>query len=201
MGFAIAERAAARGARAVLVAGPVSLATPPRVERVDVRTALEMQAALDRALLGADALVMAAAVSDYRPASAQPQKIKKTGDAITLDLVKNPDLLATIGKRRTGSKPVLVGFALETAEGEALVAYARRKLMEKKVDLVVANAASDGFGGDRNRAVLVAADREEALEEMSKRELADRLLDRVLVLSRETAKAAPTGAATGGQPC
>jgi phosphopantothenoylcysteine decarboxylase/phosphopantothenate--cysteine ligase len=187
MGFAVAERAAARGAEVTLVAGPVELPTPWRVRRVDVRSALQMReavwGALGKDLGGADALVMAAAVADHRPAAASPQKIKrKAGEAIAVPLVDNPDILAEIGAARastTGARPVLVGFAVETAEPAALVAYARRKLAEKRVDFVVANAAGQSFARDDNLATLVDGERAEELPRMAKVALADAILDRV----------------------
>jgi phosphopantothenoylcysteine decarboxylase/phosphopantothenate--cysteine ligase len=184
MGFAIAERAAVRGARVTLVAGPVSLETPRGVRRVDVRGAVEMKSALWDALgadlAGADALVMAAAVADYRPAEASPTKLKKEGDTASIALVKNPDLLAEIGAARDArQRPVLVGFALETQEGEGLVAYARGKLTAKRCDFIVANVAKDALGGDDNRATLVSAAGADVLRPMTKRALADAILDRV----------------------
>jgi phosphopantothenoylcysteine decarboxylase/phosphopantothenate--cysteine ligase len=186
MGFAVAERAAARGAEVTLVAGPVSLPTPHGVKRVDVRGAVTMRQALWQAmgvdLAKADALVMAAAVADHRPAETSASKLKKSDDRVTLELVKNPDLIAEVGASRAGKRPVLVGFALETEGGEALVAYARRKLKEKKVDVVVANEAGESFGREDNRATLVTADEAQALPTMSKASLADVLLDRVRAL-------------------
>jgi phosphopantothenoylcysteine decarboxylase / phosphopantothenate---cysteine ligase len=183
MGFAVAERAAARGARVTLVTGPVALATPAGVERVDVRGAREMKTALDAALgpgLGAaDALVMSAAVADYAPREPYAHKMKKAGDTISLELVKNPDLLAEIGAARVGQKPVLVGFAVETAEPDILVAYAQKKLREKKVDLMVANHASESFALDTNRATFVTESAADAMPVMSKNDLADQILDRV----------------------
>jgi phosphopantothenoylcysteine decarboxylase/phosphopantothenate--cysteine ligase len=185
MGFAIAARAAARGAKVTLVAGPVALATPWGVTRVDVRSAAEMRAALWEALGAdlskADALVMAAAVADYRPAQASPTKLKKEGESAAIALLRNPDLLAEIGAARLPphETPVLVGFALETKEGEALVAYAREKLAAKRCDLVVANEASLALGGDENRATLVSASEARALAPMSKQALADVILDGV----------------------
>ena len=183
MGFAVAERAAARGARVTLVTGPVELATPAAVQRVDVRGAREMKAALETALGpglgGADALVMSAAVADYAPREQYAHKMKKAGDTATIELVKNPDLLADIGAARTGPRPVLVGFAVETAEPDILVAYAQKKLREKKVDLMVANHAADSFARDTNRATFVTESADEALPVMSKNDLADQILDRV----------------------
>jgi len=182
MGFAVAEAAVRRGAKVTLIAGPVSLATPPGVERVDVRGALEMGAALDRVLgddLGAaDALVMAAAVSDWRPREVSAQKNKKgSGDTMTLELVKNPDLLAGIGARRGDrARPVLVGFAVETDD---LVGYAKRKLAEKRVDYVVANLAAHGFGGDDDEVLIVGESTEQGIC-ASKRAIADLILDHVV---------------------
>jgi phosphopantothenoylcysteine decarboxylase/phosphopantothenate--cysteine ligase len=186
MGFALAQRAAARGARVTLIAGPVSLATPPGVHRVDVRGALSMRDALWEALgpdlSRADGLVMAAAVADHRPAVTSSTKIKKADLGASIALVKNPDLLAEVGEKRTGSRPVLVGFAVETGGADALVGYAKRKLTEKRVDLVVANEASDAFGRDDDRAILVTQAGAEPLGTMSKLALADVVLERVKAL-------------------
>ncbi|HEX7666078.1 MAG TPA: bifunctional phosphopantothenoylcysteine decarboxylase/phosphopantothenate--cysteine ligase CoaBC [Polyangiaceae bacterium] len=182
MGFAIAEAAAARGAKVTLVAGPVSLPTPRGVTRVDVRGAMDMRMALHRAIDGGvDALVMCAAVADYRPKEIATAKIKKSDDEISVTLVKNPDLLAEIGEKRgSSSKPVLVGFAVESGDDAAITAYAKKKLAAKKVDLVVANPAESAFGGDDNRALFVTKDAVEPLAAMPKRVLADRILDRVM---------------------
>jgi phosphopantothenoylcysteine decarboxylase/phosphopantothenate--cysteine ligase len=183
MGFAVAERAAARGADVTLIAGPVSLPTPHGVRRVDVRGAVAMRQALWQALgldlSRADALVMSAAVADHRPAEPSATKIKKTDERVSIDLVKNPDLLAEVGAARAKKRPFLVGFAVETERGKALVDYARRKLADKRVDMVVANDASDSFGRDDNRATLVSADGARELPTMSKPSLADVILDRV----------------------
>jgi phosphopantothenoylcysteine decarboxylase/phosphopantothenate--cysteine ligase len=183
MGFAIAERAAARGAKVALVAGPVERATPAGVLRVDVRGALAMKAALWDALGAdlskADALVMSAAVADYRPATRSDTKLKKQGENESIALVKNPDLLAEIGAARAGAKsgrPVLVGFALETGD---VVGYARGKLASKGCDFVVANEAHEALGTDDNRATIVSAAGAEALPPMAKHRLADAILDRV----------------------
>jgi phosphopantothenoylcysteine decarboxylase/phosphopantothenate--cysteine ligase len=183
MGFAIAERAVVRGAEVTLVAGPVTLPTPSGVKRVDVRGALTMRQGMWQAmgldLAGADALVMAAAVADHRPAETSASKLKKGAERITLELVRNPDLLAEVGAARTGQRPLLVGFAVETERGAALVDYARQKLREKRVDLIVANEASDAFGREDNVAILVGADHARPLPSMSKMLLADTLLDEV----------------------
>ena len=180
MGFAIAARAAMRGAETTVIAGPVTMPTPWAVRRVDVRGALDMQRALDEAIAsGVDAVVMTAAVADYRPATTSAIKIKKQGDAESLALAKNPDLIAAIGAKRTGRTPVLVAFALETGDHAHVVAEARRKLLAKKVDFVVANEAGTAFGGDENEITFVIGEREERLPRGSKTELADAILDRV----------------------
>jgi phosphopantothenoylcysteine decarboxylase / phosphopantothenate---cysteine ligase len=162
MGFAIASAAAARGAEVTLIAGPVSLSTPPGVRRVNVRSALDMQAALadvlGEGLQAAHALIMCAAVSDYRPRVVSSEKLKRSGADTSLELVPNPDLLAEIGRARHGKAPFLLGFAVETAHGEPLERAARLKLAQKRVDAIVANAASDALGTDETRAVIVTPD-------------------------------------------
>lgn len=180
MGFAIAERAAGRGARVTLIAGPVELPTPFGVQRVDVRDAVSMKnavwQALGKDLSGADALVMAAAVGDYRPAQALETKLKRGAGAMTLELAENPDILAEVGATRAGKRPILVGFAVEAESDDKVVAYARGKLVSKKVDLVVANHASDSFGRDDNRVTFVTADETRPLPLRTKLEVADDLL-------------------------
>ncbi len=176
MGYAVAARALARGATVTLVTGPVTIAPPPGAEVVPVRSALEMQAEVVKRAAGVDAVVMSAAVADYRPAEFSNEKLKKGGVDLSIPLVRNPDILAELGAARAGSRPMLVGFAVETTD---VVRYARDKLVRKKVDLVVANEAKVGFGGDDNQATLVTRDSETALPAMPKLDLADRILDRV----------------------
>ena len=180
MGFAIAERASARGARVTLIAGPCSLQTPPAVSRVDVRSALDMQRALADALgpqqAGADLLVMAAAVGDYRPKHPSPGKLKRNSSALSLDMIANPDLLAEIGEARRGRHPVLIGFAVETGDDASLIEYAVSKLLSKKVDAIVANRADEALGRNDNRAMLVTSEGHESLGTLSKEDLADRIL-------------------------
>ncbi|MBX3233494.1 MAG: bifunctional phosphopantothenoylcysteine decarboxylase/phosphopantothenate--cysteine ligase CoaBC [Labilithrix sp.] len=181
MGFAVAARAAARGARVTLIAGPVALATPGAVVRVDVESAEDMRGALAKALPGADALVMAAAVADFRPDAASATKIKKgEGAAPSIALAKNPDLIAEIGAARTGARPVLVAFALETGDDDAVVAYAKDKLTRKRVDVVVANAAHESLGRGENRVSFVDAEGASPFVAAAKDALADRILDRVV---------------------
>ncbi len=188
MGFAIAAAAVARGASVTLVAGPVALVTPAGLKRIDVESAEQMQHALDAALghdLGnADALVMAAAVADFRAANASNTKIKKSdGDAPSIALTKNPDLLASIGAKRSvahAARPVLVGFALETGDDAAVLAYAQAKLEAKKVDVVVANAAHESLGRNTSRVALVTREGAQPFAVGAKDDLANRILDEVV---------------------
>lgn len=187
MGFSLAARAAARGAEVVLVAGPVSLPTPRGVERRDVETAEQMRAALDAVLSpdlsGADALVMAAAVGDYRPRARSEVKLKKGGGATpAIQLTQNPDLIAGIGARRAGARPVLVAFALETGDDATVVGYAQKKLEEKRVDFIVANAAHESLGREDNRVALVDAAGATPFTTGSKDAVADMILDRLAAL-------------------
>lgn len=175
MGFAIAQRARDRGARVVLVSGPVDLPDPPDMEVVRVRSALDMHGAVMARGSGVDAVIMSAAVADYRAKTYATEKVKK-GEDIAVELVRNPDILMELGHSRAGATPVLIGFAVETNDVES---YARDKLVRKKVDLIVANEASVGFGGDDNVATLVSHEGALPLPRMSKLDLADRILDRV----------------------
>lgn len=170
MGFALADVAARLGAEVTLIAGPVGLATPTGVnQRVDVESALEMRAALQRGLPSADVVVMSAAVADFRPGvrvlgklSRRNDKVKSVGTKRTIALVANPDLLAELGRSRQGRRPYLVGFAAEVGvAGDALVERAQKKLAEKLCDVVVANEVGRpglGFGADENAVTLVFAD-------------------------------------------
>jgi len=177
MGYAVAEAARDRGAQVTLVTAPTALPDPYGVQVVRVRTALEMREAVMAACSGAHALVMAAAVADFRPAQAVPAKIKR-GEMtlLTLDLVRNPDILA-----ETACFPhlVRVGFAAET---EDLLANAQRKLLERGLDLVVANdvtAPGSGFGTDTNKVIIVGRHGAQELPLMSKYEVGCHILDHV----------------------
>ncbi len=183
-GFAIAAAAAAAGARVTLVSGPVTLATPPGVERVDVESAEEMAAAVKKAL-PADAAVMVAAVADWRSKDYAPEKIKKRGSAPpALLLAENPDILATVAAGKQRPK-LLIGFAAET---EKVVDNAQRKRKNKGVDWIVANDVSehDGkdagkgvMGGDDNTVHLISDGKVEDWEPMSKQAVARRLVERM----------------------
>lgn len=199
MGIAIAAEAAARGARTVLVLGPTTVPPPDGVEVVRVRSAAEMHRAVMARAPEADAIVMAAAVADYTveggPAS---EKRPKDADRLELGLVRTRDILAELGRWRAGRRrPLLVGFAAETS---SVVEKARAKLEAKGADLVVANDVSRkdaGFEVEANAAWIVSADRVEELPLMAKRELAARVLDRVVGLLGES-ETAPTGTAHAG---
>ena len=176
-GFAIAGALAAKGARVTLIAGPVSLDTPAGVDRIDIETACEMDAAV-HAALPADAAIMVAAVADWRVESAG-QKIKKDGSGImpTLTLIENPDILATLC--RSPQRPKLViGFAAET---ENVIPNAVAKRARKGCDLIVANDVSgDVMGGEANTVHIVTADGVENWERMTKEDVAAKLAGRVL---------------------
>jgi phosphopantothenoylcysteine decarboxylase/phosphopantothenate--cysteine ligase len=178
MGYAIASQAQRRGAQVTIVSGPVHLPTPFGVEVVPTRSAKEMHAAVMSRFEQFDVVIMAAAVADYRPERLEAQKIKKD-ESLKLELVRNPDILAEVGAKRAQRPSVLVGFALET---EDLERSARHKLERKAADLIVANEASAGLGGDTNRATLIDAAAATRLPEMSKRALANQILDRVRTL-------------------
>jgi phosphopantothenoylcysteine decarboxylase/phosphopantothenate--cysteine ligase len=178
MGYRLAEAARDRGARVVLVSGPTALPAPAGVELVSVRSAEQMARAVEAHLEDATLVAMAAAVSDYRPKSRARHKLKKAAGGTTLELVRTPDILRGLGERKGGR--FLIGFAAETRE---LVANARAKLLEKNLDLIVANDVSrdgSGFGSEQNAALLL--DRTGgrlAVPLVGKRELADRIWDRV----------------------
>lgn len=181
MGFAVARAARRRGAQVILVSGPSALPVPSGVKFIPVRTAAEMREVVLGNLPGVSVLVMAAAVSDYRPKGTSPEKIKKSRAELTLPLELNPDILHEAGQRK--EKRILIGFAAET---ESLLANARKKLEEKNLDLIVANDVrlpGAGFQVDTNVVKLI--DRSGKVEElplMSKEDLADCVLDRVLLL-------------------
>ena len=181
MGYALAEAARDRGADVVLVTAPTSLPDPALVNVVKVRTAEQMGDAIQGHLSKADALVMAAAVADYKPAAAADQKIKKAEDDLNIPLAKTADIL----KSATGSF-VRVGFA---AESQNLVENAKAKVVSKQLDLIVANditAEGSGFGSDTNQVTLIDRDLQvEELPLLTKYDVSNRILDRVKDLIRD----------------
>lgn len=189
MGYAVAEAAAARGAKVTLVSGPVALDAPAGVDRVPVRTACEMLESASDPFERCDIAVFTAAVADMRPAAPVAHKLKKSSsdDADLLsriELVENPDILATLAARKRDDQ-IVVGFAAETDD---VVTNALRKLASKHADFIVANRVGEGvaFGTDDNQATLLLADGSVDLPLMSKRELADRILDQALALRGST---------------
>jgi phosphopantothenoylcysteine decarboxylase / phosphopantothenate---cysteine ligase len=183
MGYALAAAARSRGASVVLISGPSALQPPSGVELVRVTTASEMRDVVVARSPHADVVIMAAAVADYAPSAASAHKIHKESDTLTLSLARTPDILGELGKLRAGSdRPLLVGFAAETAD---VVASARRKRLDKGVDLVVANdiSRSDaGFEVDTNEVTLVGADGEETLPLQPKTAIAQQVIQRVEAL-------------------
>lgn len=185
MGTAIAAAAWRRGAEVTLVAGPLAVPSPAGVRHLPVESTSDMQAAVERELPTSDVLVMAAAPADYRPADVATSKLKKTGEARSIALTENADILvSTRSARRPGA--VVVGFALETDD---VVANARRKLETKALDLIVLNDAKEpgaGFAVDTNRVTILlrGVEEPEGLPLLTKHEVADAILDRVEALLR-----------------
>ncbi len=191
MGFAMARAAADAGAEVTLIAGPVNLPTPPRIERVDVETTQQM---CDEALarMGEmDMYIGAAAISDYRPKQISVQKIKKTADTFVLEMLKCPDLLASVAALKDG--PFTVGFAAET---EKLEQHASDKLKRKNLDMIVANLVGENlcFDSDDNEVIVLWQGGRQPLPLLSKQELARRLVDVIAAryrLARPAEKISP----------
>jgi len=175
MGFAIAEAARDRGAKVSLITAPVSLPDPAGIDVVPVKTAAGMKEAVEKVVAQADAMLMTAAVADYQPKKIAEAKIKKETASLILELVRTPDILAEVK-----GNFIRIGFA---AESEDVVANARQKLEKKQLDLIVANDITDptsGFDSDTNKVTLIDRDgKVESLPLLKKREVADKILDRV----------------------
>ena len=183
MGYALARAFAQAGHPVLLISGPTSIPIPEDVDFLPVETAADMHTAVSRHIGRMDVAVFAAAVADYTPAKVAEQKLKKTGESLTLELVRTPDILG--GARANGFAGTLVGFAAET---ENLEANAREKLAKKGCDLVIANDVSQpgiGFDSDRNEVVLVYPDRTEALPADEKEHLAIHLVEAILALAAD----------------
>ena len=178
MGYETARAAQNAGAEVVLISANASVIPPQNVRLVKVETALEMRDAVLAEYDSVDAVIMSAAVSDYRVKNVSPQKIKKDAESFTLELIKNPDILKELGQRKTNQ--LLVGFAAET---QNVVEYARAKLAEKNLDFIVANNVAQegaGFGVDTNIVTLIHRDgTQENLQKMSKAALAEIIVQRV----------------------
>ena len=179
MGYAIAKAAENRGARVVLITGPVALEPPLNVETIPVETVDQMARAVFDHLEESHVVVKVAAVSDYRPAQTAAHKIKKGADSLQLTLERTTDILKTVGERKNGQ--FVVGFAAETREMET---HARKKLDEKRLDMIAANLigpSDSGFAADTNRMTLFFADgSRESLDVMDKQAVAHLILDRVV---------------------
>jgi phosphopantothenoylcysteine decarboxylase/phosphopantothenate--cysteine ligase len=177
MGFAIARAAHEAGAEVALVAGPVALATPRGVRRIDVQSAQQMLQATEAEAQSADVFIATAAVADWRPAAQAEQKIKKdgAGDPPTIRFVENPDILATVaqGARAKSGALFCVGFA---AESHDLLAHAKAKLARKGIPLLVGNIGPAAFGQDDNQLLLLDAQGARELPRASKLELARQLV-------------------------
>ncbi|MFC2044988.1 bifunctional phosphopantothenoylcysteine decarboxylase/phosphopantothenate--cysteine ligase CoaBC [Chloroflexota bacterium] len=180
MGFATAEAARDRGAKVILITAPTALREPAGVEIIHITSAREMKEAVVKAMVQANALIMAAAVADYEPKSMTETKIKKdvAGESLTLELVQTPDILSEVR-----GKFIRVGFA---AESENVIEHARDELIKKQLDLIIANDITDpgaGFEVDTNIVTMISRDgKTESLPLMLKRDVADRILDRVVEL-------------------
>jgi phosphopantothenoylcysteine decarboxylase / phosphopantothenate---cysteine ligase len=187
MGFALASEAAAMGAAVTVIAANVALARDPRVTYVDVETAAQLQAACAGAFEGADVLLMAAAVADFRPARSFAGKLKKAGDErMRVELERTPDILAGLAAARRGDQ-TLVGFAAE--HGDDALAYGREKLARKRLDAVVVNDVSRqdiGFDAADNEVTIVTAEQERHVPRAAKAEVAAAILDAVLSLRSST---------------
>lgn len=183
MGYAIAEAAARRGARVTLVSGPVALERPQGVETVPITSTLDLYREVTERAKAADLVIQAAAPADFRPLEMARHKIKKTGEGMTLQLTPNPDVAAQLGRDKHAGQ-ILVAFAAETDD---LISNARKKLDKKNADMVVANDVTQpgaGFAGDTNRVTLVTRSDARELPLMSKRDVAEAILDRALELMR-----------------
>lgn len=177
MGYALAQAAAEAGAQTVLISGPTQLMAPERVKFIAVTTAEDMLTASMQEAQGCDVFIAAAAVADYRPAHVSAHKIKKTAavETLLLELVKNPDIVATIAALE--QKPFTVGFA---AESENLITYAQQKLTRKNLDLIIANnitATGIGFNSDDNAVTVIDKTQQQELTQRSKQQLARDLID------------------------
>jgi phosphopantothenoylcysteine decarboxylase/phosphopantothenate--cysteine ligase len=184
MGYALAQEAYERGAKVTLISGPSNLTPPFGLNFIQVRTAKEMLSAVSSAFKKADALVMSAAVSDFSPILLSKEKIKKGGEEIVLKLKSTVDILKEVGKQK--KEKILVGFSLET---EDEIKNAKKKLAEKNLDLIVVNnpnVPGAGFEVDTNQVTLIdKRGRIEKLPLLSKKEVAEKILDKVSLLLRK----------------
>lgn len=180
MGFALAVAAVEAGAKVNLISGPVNLPTPERINRIDVESCTDMLDAVENILAETDIFIGAAAVADYRPANVAEQKIKKSNDAMSIELVKNPDIIATVAAK--DNKPFTVGFAAETQD---VIAYAKGKLEKKNLDMIVANDVSQdgiGFNSDQNAIIIIDKHSQTDFAQASKYQLANDVVKHIAKL-------------------
>jgi phosphopantothenoylcysteine decarboxylase/phosphopantothenate--cysteine ligase len=201
MGYALAEAALAGGHEVVLVSGPTGLPPPRGADLRAVTSALEMQAAVDTAVVGSDVVIAVAAVADYRPATRHAGKLGSGAEGFTVEMVRNPDILADLGRRRAAGEidPVLVGFALQAGTPDEILALGRAKLQGKQLDLIVVNHVA-AMGAAVSEATLVSADgRTEPLGRRDKTELAHHILAAVEgILVSRTGRPEPKTDTEGG---
>jgi phosphopantothenoylcysteine decarboxylase/phosphopantothenate--cysteine ligase len=188
MGYAIADAALNRGARVILITGPTSLTPPAKAEVIKIETAIQMRDSVLAHFDEADIVIMAAAVSDYKPINASQQKIKKDQGPFTLNLELNPDILAELGRLKRKNQ-IIVGFSMET---ENLIENSKKKLSQKNADLIVANDISKegaGFGSDTNIVTIIGPfGIIKELPKMSKYDVANVILDTVISLKNASTR-------------
>ena len=175
MGYAIAKKAVLRGADVTLITGPVSIAKPKGCRIIEIESTVDLLEELRTTFPESDALIMAAAPSDYRVLKEADQKIKKSGEGLEISFIENPDILAEMGKNKKDQ--ILIGFAAET---ENLLENAKKKRIRKNADYIIANDVSKegaGFNVDTNIVTILSKDGEIPLEKMSKLDVADHILD------------------------
>lgn len=180
MGYALAVAAVEAGAKVNLISGPVRLGTPDRVTLIDVESCQDMLEAVENVLPQTDIFIGAAAVADYRPANVAEQKIKKSNDAMNIELVKNPDIIATVAAKE--NKPFTVGFAAETQD---VITYAKGKLEKKNLDMIVANDVSQdgiGFNSDQNAIIIIDRHSQTDFAQASKYQLANDVVKHIAQL-------------------
>jgi phosphopantothenoylcysteine decarboxylase/phosphopantothenate--cysteine ligase len=184
MGFALAEAAAEAGASVTLIAGPVTLSSPNRVERININSAEQMHQAALNTLPSCDIFIGSAAVADYRPAATPNQKIKKSATTMTIELVRNPDIISDVAGHI--HRPFTVGFAAET---QNVLDYARDKLERKNLDLIIANDVSNpdiGFNSDNNAVSIIWKESERSLPTATKQQLGRQLINEIAIRYKET---------------
>lgn len=182
MGYAIAKTAADQGHRVILISGPTHINIPDKVDYIPIESTQEMYQAVEHHIIKADIAIFSAAVADYKPASISEQKIKKTTDTISLELIQTPDILGS-ARKKFGFEGVLIGFAAET---DSLEMNARTKLNCKNCDLIIANDISRkdiGFDVDENEILIISADNTETPAKASKQHLSHLILQHALDLA------------------